>query len=446
MHWAAPARATGRALDPRQSVPMRVLVVGSGGREHALAWACARHESSPEIICAPGNAGTAQLGTNVGVSVTDGPAVARLGREWEVDLVVIGPDAALAAGVADTCREAGLTVFGPSAAAAKIEWSKTHAKQVMDRAGVPTARWLSGDRQSRSDLFDFVLDLDGHCVVKADGLAAGKGVAVCDTREDAFAALAACLNEGRFGDAGRVVVVEERLRGTEISVFAICDGRRYQLLAPARDYKRAHDADHGPNTGGMGAFAPVDDGCPPLTEVAARVIEPTLAALADAGTPFVGCLYVGLMLSPDGFRVLEFNARFGDPETQVVVPLTGPDFLDRLLAAARGELTGPAPAPVVGAAVVVVAAAQGYPAAPRTDDAILGLDDLDDDVLCFHAGTARDQRGRLVTAGGRVLGIVGRGRDVATARRRAYQNLERIHFAGMWSRSDIAILPVGARR
>jgi phosphoribosylamine--glycine ligase len=435
-----------RGLDPRQSLPMRILVVGSGGREHALAWACARHGSAPEIVCAPGNAGTAELGANVAVPFTDGPALTRLAREREVDLVVIGPDAALAAGVADACHAAGLTVFGPSAAAAKIEWSKTHAKQIMDRAGVPTARWCSGNRESRSDLFDFILELDGRCVVKADGLAAGKGVAVCDSREDAFAALAACLNERRFGDAGDAVVVEERLRGPEISIFAVCDGSRYRLLAPARDYKRAHDSDHGPNTGGMGAYAPADDGCPPLVEIAEQVVEPTLAALADAGTPFVGCLYVGLMLTADGIRVLEFNARFGDPETQVVVPLAGPGFLDLLLAAARGELTGAGPPPVAGAAVVVVAAAQGYPAAPRTDDHITGLGDIDDDVLCFHAGTARDQRGRLVTAGGRVLGIVGQGADVATARHRAYQNLERVHFAGMWSRSDIAILPAGVRR
>ena len=425
---------------------MRVLVVGSGGREHALAWACARHESRPELICAPGNGGTALLGTNVAVSVTDAPRVARLAREQDVDLVVVGPDAALAAGVADSCREAGVTVFGPSAAAARIEWSKTHAKQVMDRAGVPTARWRSGTGESRGDLVDFVLELDGRCVVKADGLAAGKGVAVCDTLEDAFAAIASCLDERRFGDAGSVVVVEERLRGTEVSVFAVCDGRRYQLLSPARDYKRAHDSDHGPNTGGMGAYAPATDGCPPLGEVAEQVIEPTLAALAEAGTPFVGCLYVGLMVSSDGFRVLEFNARFGDPETQVVVPLAGPGFLDLLLAAARGELAGPAPAPVAGAAVVVTAAAQGYPAAARTGDPITGLGDLDGDVLCFHAGTARDEHGRLVTAGGRVLGIVGQGGDVATARRRAYDNLERVHFAGMWSRSDIAVLPAGARR
>jgi phosphoribosylamine--glycine ligase len=425
---------------------MRALVVGSGGREHALAWACARHESKPEILCAPGNAGTAELGTNVDLPVTDGPAIARLGREREVDIVVVGPDAALAAGVADACIDAGIAVFGPSAAAAKIEWSKVHAKRLMDRAGVPTARWRSGDDTSRSDLFDFILELDGRCVVKADGLAAGKGVTVCDGREEAFAALAGCLTERRFGDAGDVVVIEERLTGSEISVFAVCDGRHFQLLAPARDYKRAEDGDRGPNTGGMGAFAPVTDACPPLREVGDRVIEPILAALADAGTPFVGCLYAGLMVGPDGLRVLEFNARFGDPETQAVVPLAGTGFLDLLLAAARGELDGRAPAASVGAAVTVVAAAPGYPTSPRVGDPIVGLDDLDADVLCFHAGTARDLRGRLVTAGGRVLGITGQGRDVGEARRRAYENLGRIHFAGMWSRSDIAILPAGVRR
>jgi len=421
-------------------------VVGSGGREHALAWGCARHGSRPEIICAPGNGGTAGLATNLAVSVTDGPAIARLAREREVDLVVVGPDAALAAGVADRCRESGLSVFGPSAAAARVEWSKTHAKQVMDRAGVPTARWRSGNRDQRSDLFDFILELDGNCVVKADGLAAGKGVAVCGSREEAFSALAACFNERRFGAAGDVVVVEERLRGAEVSVFAVCDGAGYQLLAPARDYKRAHDGDHGPNTGGMGAYAPAVDRVPPLGEVAGQVIQPTLAALAEAGTPFVGCLYVGLMLTSDGFRVLEFNARFGDPETQVIVPLAGPELLDLLLGAARGELSEAGSAPAAGAAVVVVAAAEGYPAAPRTGDLIHGLGGLDRDVLCFHAGTARDERGRLVTSGGRVLGIVGQGDDVASARGRAYENLERVHFAGMWSRTDIAALPAGARR
>ncbi len=427
---------------------MRVLVVGSGGREHALAWACARHPSAPEILCAPGNAGTAGIATNVPISVTDGAAIARLARGSEVDLVVIGPDAALAAGVADACRDAGVAVFGPSAAAARIEWSKTHAKQLMDRAGVPTARWRSGDRETRSRLFDFVLELDGRCVVKADGLAAGKGVVVCDSRDEALSALAACFTERRFGDAGDVVVVEERLRGPEMSAFAICDGGRFQLLAPARDYKRAHDFDHGPNTGGMGAYAPALADPPLMDEIAERVIRPTLAALADAGTPFVGCLYAGLMLTAGGPRVLEFNARFGDPETQAVVPLAGDGLLDLLLAAARGDLPaapgGPA-APPARAAVVVVTAAHGYPLEPRTGDHISGLDGLDAGTLCFHAGTARDERGRLVTAGGRVLGITGLGPDLASARRRAYENVQRIHFSGGWFRSDIAMSPVEVR-
>ena len=429
-----------------QSRPMRVLVIGSGGREHALAWGCSRHRSAPEVLCAPGNAGTAVLGANVPLAVTDGPAIARLGREREVDLVVLGPETAAQAGVSDACRQAGLAVFGPSAAAARVEWSKTYAKQLMARAGVPTARWRSGDRDTRSELFDFVLELDGQCVVKADGLAAGKGVTVCESRQEALTALAACLNDRRFGDAGDVVVVEERLRGSELSVFAICDSRRYQLLATARDYKRAHDSDHGPNTGGMGAYAPVEDAAPRLAAIAEQVIRPTLAALADDGAPFVGCLYVGLMLTSDGPRVLEFNARFGDPETQVVVPLAGPGLLDLLLAAARGELSETVTATDAGAAVAVVAAAHGYPGTPRTGDPIIGLDALDDDILCFHAGTARDERGRLVTAGGRVLSIVGRGRDVAQARRSAYKNLEGVRFAGMWSRSDIAGVPAGNRR
>ncbi len=429
---------------------MRVLVVGSGGREHALAWACSRHPARPEILCAPGNAGTAQLGANVAVAVTDGPGIARLAHEREVDLVIVGPDAAVAAGVADACRAAGVAVFGPSAAAAKIEWSKSYAKQMMDRAGVPTARWRSGGRDDRSDLFDFVLELDGRCVVKADGLAAGKGVTVCDTRDEAIAALSECFNERRFGAAGDVVLVEECLKGAEMSVFAVCDGNRFQLLAPARDYKRAHDWDRGPNTGGMGSYAPAETGPTLLAEVAERVVRPTLGALDEAGTPFVGCLYAGLMLTSGGPRVLEFNARFGDPETQVVAPLAGDGFLDLLLAAAHGELAGAPVSSADGAgpqaAVMVVVAAQGYPAQPRTGDPIAGLESIDRDVLCFHAGTARDARGRLVTAGGRVLGLVGRGGDLGSARRRVYDNLNRVRYPGAWWRMDIAADAVGARR
>ncbi len=315
---------------------------------------------------------------------------------------------------------------------------------------MPTARWRSAARDNRSDLFDFVLELDGRCVVKADGLAAGKGVAVCDTRDEAIAALGVCFNERRFGEAGDVVLVEERLKGAEMSVFAVCDGNRFQLLAPARDYKRAHDWDHGPNTGGMGSYAPAEAGPSLLAEVAERVVRPTLAALAQTGTPFIGCLYAGLMLTSAGIRVLEFNARFGDPETQVIAPLAGECFLDVLLAAARGELAE-APAANAGgagprAAVMVVAAAQGFPAQPRAGDPIVGLESIDEDVLCFHAGTARDARGRLVTAGGRVLGLVGLGADLGSARRRVYDNLDRVRYSGAWWRMDIAADAVGARR
>jgi phosphoribosylamine--glycine ligase len=254
------------------------------------------------------------------------------------------------------------------------------------------------------------------------------------------------LDERRFGAAGDVVLVEERLQGPELSVFALCDGQRFHLLATARDYKRAHDLGHGPNTGGMGAYAPAEDNQRLLGEIGALIIKPTLGALEEAGTPFVGCLYAGLMLTPAGPRVLEFNARFGDPETQAVVPLCGDTFLDLLLAAAHGDLSGAAPPVASGAAVVVVAAAQGYPGTPRAGDTISGLDSLDESALCFHGGTTRDPRGRLVTSGGRVLGIVGRGPDVATAQRHAYDNLGRVHFDGMWSRSDIGAIPVGTPR
>lgn len=417
---------------------MRVLIVGSGGREHALAWACGRHPDAAEVICAPGNPGTAAIAENVAVGATDSPAIARLAAERECDLVVVGPDAALAAGVADACRERGIAVFGPGAAAARIESSKRFAKELMARAGVPTARWIAGGREQRAELFDFILELDGHCVVKADGLALGKGVAVCDDREDATAALAACLTERRFGEAGDVVIVEERLDGEELSLFALCDGTRVRLLAAAHDYKRALDGDRGPNTGGMGAYAPASGDAGFLTAMQGEVIEPAVAALADAGAPFVGCLYAGLMLTAAGPRVLEFNARLGDPETQAVLPLAGDRILDDLLAAARGELEPAPPSVPERSAVVVVACADGYPAPPRVGDVIHGLGDLDEDVLCFHAGTARNQQGELVTASGRVLGITGIGDDLASARRHAYANIEKINFDGMRVRTDIA--------
>ena len=417
----------------------RALIVGSGGREHALAWACLRDAPDVAIIVAPGNSGTADIAENVAVNVTDAAAVARLAAERTVDLVIIGPDAAAAAGVADACNARDIPVFGPTAAAARIESSKTFAKQVMDAAGIPTARWVAGEATDRQRLSAFIADLGGLCVVKADGLALGKGVVVCAGVEEAERMLDDCFGEVRFGDAGRQVVVEELLSGVEVSVFGLSDGRNVRTLVPARDYKRIFDGDRGANTGGMGAIAPPPDAASNgfVEEMTRAVLDPCIAALREQGHPFVGCLYAGLMLTTDGVRVLEFNARFGDPETQVVLPLLDEPLLDVLTACARGEVAaGIAPA-VHGAAVGVVAAAAGYPGDVRRGDVITGIESLDDDVFCFHAGTARDPDGTLRTAGGRVLCVTAIAPDVEAARARAYGNLARVHFDGMQARTDI---------
>jgi phosphoribosylamine--glycine ligase len=309
----------------------------------------------------------------------------------------------------------------------------------MDSAAIPTARWMSGGAADIDRLRGFVRDLGGACAVKADGLALGKGVIVCEGLAEADDALDRTLLQRRFGDAGATVVVEERLSGPEVSVLGLSDGERVRVLVPSRDYKRAYDGDGGPNTGGMGAVAPppgTDHGA--LVETAmVKVMQPCVDALRERGAPFRGCLYAGLMLTPQGLRVLEFNARFGDPETQVTLPLLAEPLLELLLACASGELAAGVARNGGGAAVGVVAAAAGYPDSPRTGDAIRGVDDLDADVLCFHAGTRRDGA-RLVTSGGRVLCVVGRGPDPATARVRAYANVRRIRFEGMRLREDIA--------
>jgi phosphoribosylamine---glycine ligase len=417
----------------------RVLIVGSGGREHALAWVCKRDDPDLEVIVAPGNGGTAGIAENVAVDVEDAPAVARLAAERDVDLVVIGPDAAAAAGVADACADRGIPVFGPTAAAARIESSKTFAKEVMRDAGIPTARWIAGGAEDRERLSAFVADHHGACVVKADGLALGKGVLVCDSVDAAESALSECLDAQRFGAAGTHVIVEELLSGPEVSVFGLCDGRRVRTLASARDHKRIFDGDRGPNTGGMGSIAPPPDIDPSAfdAEVTRTVLQPCIDALFERGTPFVGCLYAGLMLTADGPRVLEFNARFGDPEAQVILPLLDESALALFDACARGELKPGIAAGVGGAAVGVVAAAAGYPGDVRRGDTITGIEALDPEVLCFHAGTRRDSDGTLRTSGGRVLCVTALGQDLAAARTRAYGNLARVHFEGMQSRSDI---------
>jgi phosphoribosylamine--glycine ligase len=417
---------------------MRILVAGSGGREHALAWACARRGA--EIICAPGNGGTATIAENVDVAADDVENIVRLARERGVDLVVIGPDAAVAAGLADACAAAGIAAFGPTRAAGRIESSKEFAKQLMDSAGIPTARWRAGGAGQREALLAFVDELGGACAVKADGLALGKGVTVCDDAAQARAAIDACLLDGRFGHAGARVVVEERLTGREVSVLALSDGERLRVLVPACDHKRAHDGDRGPNTGGMGAYAPVGwlDGDALRTQAVEQVLQPCVDALSERGTPYRGCLYTGLIVTASGLRVLEFNARFGDPEAQVLLPLLVDDAPTMFAACVHGELVAGDVAVAAGASVGVVAAAEGYPGSVRKGDAIEGVDEVEDDVLVFHAGTARGADGVLRTAGGRVLTVVSHKATLESARRHVYANLDRIRFAGSWYRSDIA--------
>jgi phosphoribosylamine--glycine ligase len=403
---------------------VRVLLVGSGGREHALAWRLASSTELDELHAAPGNPGIASLATCHPVSADDGDGLLGLARSLAADLVVVGPEAPLVHGVADALRHAGIPVFGPSAAAARIEGSKVFAKAVMAAAGVPTSAVL---REPRAP-----------CVLKADGLAAGKGVVVCRTDAE----LAAGLEVARGFESA--VLVEELLEGPEVSVLAVCDGRDALGLAPARDFKRAYDGDTGPNTGGMGSFAPVPDVDESMLEsLLATCVRPTLAELARRGTPFVGTLFAGLILTAEGPRVLEFNCRFGDPETQSILPLVDGDLLGALTAAASGSLAGVTLGRLPASAVTVVLAAGGYPERGDAGSPIDGVGDAEGDgALVFHAGTARSD-GQLVTNGGRLLGVTATGADLAEARARAYAAADRIRIAGARRREDIALEAVG---
>ena len=401
---------------------MRVLVVGSGGREHAIAWKLAQSPSVTALHAAPGNPGIAALAECHPVRADDPEGMLGLATSLEADLVVVGPEVPLVLGLADALRRFGFLVFGPSAAAARIEGSKGFAKDVMDAAGVPCARRLPIAR--------------APCVVKADGLAAGKGVFVCRTQAEVEEALRAL--SGRGSD----VVVEELLDGPEVSLFAVCDGSRAAPLVSAQDYKRAHDGDAGPNTGGMGAYAPVPGiGEPECAELVAAVHEPVLAELARRGSPFVGLLYAGLMLTDDGPRVLEFNCRFGDPETQAVLPLLDTDLVQLLAAAAQGDLGQLTVAGADASAVTVVLAAERYPEDGDRGSVITGVDEAEElGALVFHAGTALHGE-RLVTNGGRVLAVTGTGPSIGEARDLAYTAVERIHFDGARYRSDVAAAP-----
>jgi phosphoribosylamine--glycine ligase len=418
---------------------MKVLVVGGGGREHALAWKFASEASVSEVLCAPGNAGIAQCARTVDVAVGDPPALAALAERESIDLTVVGPELPLDRGIADLFASRGLSIFGPTHTAAQLECSKVFAKAFMARYGIPTARYRACDNAADAHAIVASGELGFPLVVKADGLAAGKGVVVAGDRAAADLAVTAAMEDRQFGEAGSRVVLEECLSGPEVSFFAICDGQRAAPLMSAQDHKRAFDADEGPNTGGMGAFAPsplVDAAMQP--RIMREVVNPVVHGLRAEGHPYVGFLYAGLMLTCDGPKVIEFNVRFGDPEAQVVIPMIATDLAPRLAAAAHGAVDHTPVTFRPERHVGVVLASQGYPSSGPTGLPIRGLDEAArlDGVLVFHAGTAR--RGdSVVTAGGRVLTVVGRGNSFEDAIGRAYAGVARISFDGMHYRRDI---------
>ena len=411
---------------------MNILILGGGGREHALAWAFAQNPKCDRLVAAPGNAGMAAVAELADLDIMDGEEVVAFCDSRSIDLVVVGPEAPLAAGVADACREAGVTVFGPSAAAAMLEASKTFTKEVSDAAGVPTAAWRRFEALKPS--LDYLDETGTPIVVKADGLAAGKGVVVAMTRDEAEAALRERLT--RPGDA---VVIEEFMRGEEASLFVLCDGEEALPVGTAQDHKRAFDGDEGPNTGGMGAYSPA----PVLTpEVERRVMEeivrPTLAEMSRRGTPYSGVLYAGLMIEDGAPRLVEYNCRFGDPECQVLCMRLGGQMLDLVLACAEGRLSEARVRWADDHAMTVVLAAEGYPGAYAKGEPIGGLDALPEgaDRMVFHAGTAaRD--GRVVSSGGRVLNATGRGATLHEARERAYALAGTVDWPGGFYRRDI---------
>ncbi len=417
---------------------MKVLIVGNGGREHALLWRLAADSPESEFFITSGNPGTAALAKNVDVSPTDVDGVVRAAGEIGTDLVVVGPEMPLADGLADKLIEAGLDVFGPVAGAAKIESSKVFSKQLMRDAGVPSAAF-----EVFTDLDSALAHIESgpeQCVVKADGLAAGKGAIVCRSKQEARDAVKTILADRAFGDAGDALVIEEMMVGEELSVLALVDGKNVVPLVPSQDHKAVGEGDTGPNTGGMGCYAPVAIATPLLMGVVMRrILRPVVQELAKRGTPYRGCLYAGLMICEDGPKVVEFNCRFGDPETQVVLPLLEGNLLELMKASAVGTLADVETGTRDGAAVCVVLASGGYPGEYQKGKVIeFGRELADrDDIVVFHAGTA-DKDGATVTSGGRVLGVTGLDDDVAAAAARAYEGVDMISFEGGFCRRDIA--------
>ena len=416
---------------------MKVLVVGSGGREHALAWKLTQSRRVSQILVAPGNAGTAGIAENVNVATTDIEGLLHLAQNRHIDLVVVGPEVPLSLGLVDAMHEAGIAAFGPSRKAARLEASKSFAHDVMRKCGVPCAasRVFTDINAAQS----YAATLEPPFVVKADGLAAGKGVLIVATQREAADALNDILIRRIFGDAGDRVVIEEFLEGKEVSLLAFSDGEHVAPMVPSCDYKRAYDDDRGPNTGGMGCYSPpgfFDAGM--VLRATETVIKPVVTAMAAEGSVYKGVLYAGLMVSGDRIHVLEFNARFGDPETQVILPRLQSDLFDILQSCVAGTLTPESIAWKPGCSVGVVVASGGYPGHYEKGKVITGLDSADSDVVVFHAGTRLDGSGRILTDGGRVLNIVATGETMAEARERVYSNVARISFADMMYRTDIA--------
>jgi phosphoribosylamine--glycine ligase len=418
---------------------MKILVVGSGGREHALAWKLKQSSEVERIFCAPGNAGTAEIGENVAISASDLGALVRFARENRIDLTVVGPDDALAGGIVDVFAADKLRAFGPTKSAARIEASKIFAKELMHAQKIPTAeaRTFSDSREA----LHYCERLKFPVVIKADGLALGKGVIIAVDAAAARSAIDEMMNQGRFGNAGRRIVIEDFLRGTECSLHALVDGSSYCLLESARDHKRALDGDQGPNTGGMGAFSPANNWNSKLqSQFETEIVKPLLHGLLQEGITFRGLLYPGLIITTEGARVLEFNCRFGDPETQALLPRIKSDLLPLLEATIDGNVSKCAIEWDTRVAVTVVLASGGYPGKYETGKTVSGLDDAAkvEDVQIFHAGTKRTN-GEVKTAGGRVLAITALGSTLEAARAHAYQAVSRIHFENCHYRRDIAL-------
>ena len=416
---------------------MKVMVVGSGGREHALVETLAASTLQPEMYAAPGNPGISRIAQTVDIPADDLVALRDYAKENEIDLTVVGPESPLIGGISEAFWEEGLKVFGPSRAAARIEGSKVFAKELMRHAGVPTARYEAFDTEAAAIAY-LRAHHDYPVVVKADGAAAGKGVTIARTRDEAEESVRESFG-GRFGAAGERVVVEECLEGREASIFVVTDGHDILPFLPAQDYKRAFDADEGPNTGGMGSYSPLM-WMEPATYAAILedIIRPTIHQLALIGAPYSGLLYAGVMVTETGPKALEFNCRFGDPETQVILPRLGSDLLELMLAAGNEDLAEREVVWSADKAVCVVLASEGYPETSSAGDEITGLENIPAGVYVYHAAT-EERDGRFYTAGGRVLNVVGTGPTVIEARARAYAAVEQIHFEGMQYRTDIAL-------